>query len=67
MDAGVSVTSKWLAKILYQVLQGVCYLHTTRVLHCDLKEPDDLYRLLSSDQESQHDRVTLERSTPVTT
>jgi len=38
LDAGVSVTSTWLAKVLYQAFQGVAYLHKMRVLHCDLKE-----------------------------
>jgi len=38
MEAGVSVTSSWLAHVVLQVLQGVAYLHSKYIIHCDLKE-----------------------------
>jgi len=38
MGRGVHVSTAWLAKIIFQVLQGVAYLHSRYVMHCDLKE-----------------------------
>jgi len=38
--AGVRVTNRWLGRILLQVVQGVAYLHSRHVMHCDLKEPN---------------------------
>lgn len=37
-EARVNVTEAWLAPIFLQVLQGISYLHSKRVIHCDLKE-----------------------------
>mmetsp|Transcript_5879 Transcript_5879/g.13925 ORF Transcript_5879/g.13925 Transcript_5879/m.13925 type:complete len:675 (+) Transcript_5879:164-2188(+) len=37
-EAGFTVTSKYIAKVLYQVLQGVAHLHSRYITHCDLKE-----------------------------
>lgn len=37
-EAGISVTSAYIAKVLYQVLQGVAHLHSRYITHCDLKE-----------------------------
>eukprot|EP00929_Paragymnodinium_shiwhaense_P032601 TRINITY_DN18048_c0_g1_i2.p1 TRINITY_DN18048_c0_g1~~TRINITY_DN18048_c0_g1_i2.p1 ORF type:complete len:1149 (-),score=302.30 TRINITY_DN18048_c0_g1_i2:247-3693(-) len=36
--ANVQVTHLWLMRALRQVLQGVQYLHSKNVVHCDLKE-----------------------------
>lgn len=36
--AGVAVTNHWLGQVCHQVLQGVAYLHSKHVMHCDLKE-----------------------------
>lgn len=36
--AGVRVTNRWLGRVMSQVLQGVAYLHSQHVMHCDLKE-----------------------------
>lgn len=38
MDARVHVGPSWLAKVFHQVLEGVAYLHSMYILHCDLKE-----------------------------
>jgi len=38
IENNVEVTEAWLAGIWRQVLQGVDYLHTQDVMHCDLKE-----------------------------
>lgn len=35
---GVHVTATYLARVFHQVLQGVVYLHSKYILHCDLKE-----------------------------
>merc|ERR1719183_2193643 len=36
--AGVKVTEAWLARIILQIAQGVSFLHSHYIMHCDLKE-----------------------------
>eukprot|EP00927_Polykrikos_kofoidii_P044197 TRINITY_DN38232_c0_g1_i1.p1 TRINITY_DN38232_c0_g1~~TRINITY_DN38232_c0_g1_i1.p1 ORF type:complete len:869 (-),score=159.65 TRINITY_DN38232_c0_g1_i1:61-2667(-) len=37
-EKGVSVSTRWLGLVVQQVVQGVAFLHTKRIMHCDLKE-----------------------------
>lgn len=37
---GIEITVKWFAAIWKQCCQGLVYLHSKHVMHCDLKEPN---------------------------
>lgn len=37
---GVSANVAWLGNIFKQVLEGVAYIHSQKIMHCDLKEPN---------------------------
>jgi len=36
--AGVTVTNVYLAKVLFQVTDALCYMHSKCIMHCDIKE-----------------------------
>jgi len=40
--AGQRVTNKWLGHVLQQVAQGVAYLHSQHIMHCDLKPQNSM-------------------------
>jgi len=40
VNSGVKVNEPWIARIFQQILLGVAFLHKSRVIHCDLKEPN---------------------------
>jgi len=39
-EKGVRVDERWLMRVVQQILQGVLFLHSRGVMHCDLKEPN---------------------------
>jgi len=39
-EHGVVPDAVWVGKVLKQVVEGVAYLHSEMVMHCDLKEPN---------------------------
>jgi len=38
--AGVQMSERWLAQVFHQILTGVAFLHSSYIMHCDLKEPN---------------------------
>jgi len=40
MEHGVTPTVEWIGRVFKQVLEGLAYLHSQMVMHCDMKEPN---------------------------
>jgi len=39
-EHGVTPTVEWIGRVFRQVLEGLTYLHSQMVMHCDMKEPN---------------------------